>query len=111
MITRSPVNRRTMLKGSAAATLGVLGFPFLSKSAVPVAGISNREYSIKAIDLVKTSFAIDLKHALSLYPKTVESFLTGPDSFDDQTITAFRNSGLNVIHTTVETIKDTLKFR
>lgn len=108
MITRSPVNRRTMLKGSAAATLGVLGFPFLSKSAVPVAGISNREYSIKAIDLVKTSFAIDLKHALSLYPKTVESFLTRPDSFDDQTITAFRNSGLNVIHTTVETIKDTL---
>ena len=66
-------------------------------------------YSVRAIDLVKESFNVDLKHALSLYPPTVKSYLTNPDSFTDEIWQKFRTSGLNVIQTTVETISDTLR--
>ena len=70
----------------------------LNMGTVRAAG---RVYSVRAIDLVKESFNIDLKHALSLYPPTVESYLSNPNTFTEEIWQEFRDSGLNVIQTTV----------
>lgn len=89
--------------------MGVLGFPMINTGSARVSSADDIKYSTRAIDLVKQSFTVDLKHALSLYPKTVETYLTNPDSFDEKIWQEFRGSGLNIIQTTVETIKDTLR--
>lgn len=81
----------------------------INTSVVRAAALDNKKYSTRSVDLVAQSFNFDLKHALSLYPKTVESYLTNPDSFTDEVWKDFHNSGLNVIQTTVETIEDTLR--
>lgn len=109
MTDSRPIKRRTLLKGGSAVAASVLGFPMINTGTARVASADDAKYSIRAIDLVKQTFTIDLKHALSLYPKTVETYLTNPDSFDEDIWQEFRDSGLNVIQTTVETIKDTLR--
>ena len=100
-------SRRNILKQGAAITLGTLGFPMINRAVVAAADES--KYSIRAVELVNNSFNIDLKHALSLYPETVKSYLTNPGSFTEKIWQEFDSSGLNVIHTTVETIQDTLR--
>ncbi len=103
------LKRRSVLKQGAALGLGTLGFPMINVGVVRVGAADNKKYSTRAVDLVNQSFNFDLKHALSLYPKTVETYLTNPDSFTEDIWRGFRDSGLNVIQTTVETIKDTLR--
>jgi membrane dipeptidase len=100
--------RRSILKQAASMTLGMLSFPMINMGAVPLSAAGNKKYSTRALDLVAQSFNVDLKHALSLYPKTVESYLTNPDSFTEEIWLKFKDSGLSVIQTTVETIPDTL---
>lgn len=102
------IKRRTILKQACATGLGMLGFPMINRGRAAVAATGNGVYSVRAVELVEQSFNIDLKHALDLYPKTVESYLTDPDTFTEKVWLEFRNSGLNVIQTTVETIRDTL---
>ena len=109
MRNRQPIKRRTLLKHGTAVAVSALAFPMINTGMARVASAENIKYSIRAIDLVTQSFTVDLKHALSLYPKTVETYLTNPDSFDEKIWQEFRDSGLNVIQTTVETIKDTLR--
>ena len=109
MTNCQPINRRAILKQGAAMTMGVLGSSMINTGIARVASADDIKYSIRSIDLVRQAFTMDLKHALSLYPKTVETYLTNPDSFDEKIWQEFRDSGLNVIQTTVETIKDTLR--
>ena len=108
MGNRQPIKRRTLLKHSTAVAVSALAFPMINTGMARLASAENTKYSIRAIDLVRQSFTVDMKHALSLYPKTVETYLTDPDSFDEKIWQEFRDSGLNIIQTTVETIKDTL---
>lgn len=105
MNKQTTVHRRKFLKQLGSSGFALLGAPMLNMGIVRAAG---SVYSVRAIDLVKESFNVDLKHALSLYPPTVKSYLTNPDSFTDEIWQKFRTSGLNVIQTTVETISDTL---
>jgi membrane dipeptidase len=100
--------RRALLKKGVALSCATLSFPMINCGMAQVSADSKNKYSVKAIDLVQGSFNIDLKHALSLYPKTVESYLTNPDSFTEEVWQQFQRSGLKVIQTTVETIKDTV---
>ena len=102
------MKRRTLLKQGAAIAVSTTGFPMINTGFAGAGSADEMKYSIRAIDLVQQSFTVDLKHALSLYPKTVETYLTDPDSFDEDIWQEFRGSGLKVIQTTVETIKDTL---
>ncbi len=108
MGNRQPIKRRALLKHSTAVAVSALAFPMINTGMARLASAENTKYSIRAIDLVRQSFTVDMKHALSLYPKTVETYLTDPDSFDEKIWQEFRDSGLNIIQTTVETIKDTL---
>lgn len=108
MTNYQSIKRRTILKQACATGLGMLGFPMINRGRAAVAATGNGVYSVRAVELVEQSFNIDLKHALSLYPLTVESYLTDPDTFTEKVWLEFRNSGLNVIQTTVETIQDTL---
>ena len=102
------MKRRTLLKHGAAIAVCTTGFPMINTGFAGAGSADEMKYSIRAIDLVQQSFTVDLKHALSLYPKTVETYLTDPDSFDEDIWREFRASGLKVIQTTVETIEDTL---
>jgi membrane dipeptidase len=81
----------------------MLGFG--SGYKLPAAG---QKYSARAVDLVTDAFPIDLKHALSLHPGELKTWLADPDSFDDEVWEAFRNTGLKAIQTTLETVDDAL---
>ncbi len=99
--------RRIFLKHAvataAAATFPTPGF---STDSAPAAG--DRKYSSRAVDLVASAFPIDLKHALSLHPLELRTWLTDPDTFDEDVWAAFRSTGLKVVQTTLETVDDTL---
>ena len=84
MTNYQSIKRRTILKQACATGLGILGFPMINRGRAAVAATGNGVYSVRAVELVEQSFNIDLKHALDLYPKTVESYLTDPDTFTEK---------------------------
>lgn len=100
--------RRTVLKSVIASAVAAAGFPMLNLGAGYTPPTSNRQYSTHAVDLVSSSFPIDLKHAFSLHPAELKSWLVNPDSFDEEIWHTFRKTGLKVIQTTLETVENSL---
>jgi membrane dipeptidase len=97
-----------MLKRMIATSASTVAFPLLNFGSARVLAADSKEYSNRAVELVGRSFPIDLKHALSLHPDELKSWLTDPDAFGEDVWRAFRDSGLKVIQTTLETTDNTL---
>lgn len=104
----SQTSRRSVLKTIGAATLGVIGAPFINTGMCKVFAADKQEYSTRAVDLVEQSFTLDLKHALSLNPNVLKKWLTEPETFGEKDWRGFQGSGLKVIQTTLETTDDTV---
>ncbi len=102
-----PARRRALLK-TVAISMGGAAFPMLNFGRFQVFAQIPTRYSVRAVDLIKRSLVIDLKHALSLNPETLKSWLTNPGNFGAPQWQRFQSSGLTVIQTTLETVADTL---
>lgn len=105
---KATLDRRTVLKGVAGAATGALAFPMLNLGRFSAFAQSATTYSARAVGLVESSPTLDLKHALSLHPDELKSWLTDPAAFGEREWALFQSTGLKVIQTTVETIDDTL---
>jgi membrane dipeptidase len=105
---RSQYTRRSLLRSAAYAGAATLAFPMLNLGRHAVAADSAKKYSTRAIDLVKSTQCIDLKHALTLHPDVLKSWLTDVTAFGAQERALFRRTGLKIIQTTLETVPDTL---
>lgn len=101
------LQRRALLKAAAVA-MGVASFPMLNFGRFQALAASPTRYSGRAIELIERSVVVDLKHALSLNPDTLKSWLTDPAQFREAEWLRFRSTGLTVMQTTLETVDDTL---
>lgn len=99
-------DRRSVIKGLAGA--GAIAFPMLNLGRFRAFAQSTTTYSARAVELVERSLTLDLKHALSLHPEILKSWLTDPGAFGEAEWAAFKSTGLKVIQTTIETVDDTL---
>ncbi|MBK9154312.1 MAG: membrane dipeptidase [Chloracidobacterium sp.] len=92
------MTRRELLVSAASAGAGVLAAPMLSFGRSRVFAGSPREYSTRAIDLVKRSTVIDMLCVMTLdFPKQ-DRWMKNPELFTEADLQPFRDSGINVIH-------------
>jgi len=101
-------SRRGFLQDSARLAVLSAMAPLAGLAAGNEAAGPVKRYSTRAIDLVRTSQAVDLKHALTLNPEVLKRWLTDSASFGEADKEMFRGSGLRLIQTTLETVDDTL---
>lgn len=101
------LSRRALLQGSAGVAAAYT-FPMINRDQYKVFAASQKRFSSRVVDLVRSSHAVDLKHALTLHPDVLMSWLKNPKAFDEESRAAFRRSGLKVIQTTLETVPDAM---
>ena len=96
------MRRRALLKATAfGAGSGFL--PMLNCGRFQVFAASPTRYSTRAVDLIQRAFVVDLKHALSLNPGTLKTWLTDPASFGEAEWRRLKSTGLTLMQTTLET--------
>ena len=96
------MNRREAL---TALTAGVAAFgaPFVSRGRHRLFAASQREYSTRAVDLVRRATVIDMLGPLTLdFPK-FNRWMSNPDAFTAADLAPFKTSGINVFHIAVGT--------
>jgi len=92
------LTRRELLGSAVATGAAVLAAPMLSFGRSRVFAGSAREYSTRAIDLVKRSTVIDMLCVMTLdFPKQ-DRWMKNPELFTEADLQPFRDSGINVIH-------------
>ena len=95
------VTRREMLRRTALAGAGVLSAPMINLGRFQLFAGSQKEYSTRAIDLVKQSTVVDMLSVLTLdFPKN-DKWMADPDTFTAADFQPFIDSGINVIHPAV----------
>jgi membrane dipeptidase len=97
-MTISIISRREALTAAAKATALLATAPFINLSRYQLFPWSGTEYSARAIKLVRESIVIDMLGLLSLGPKG-DQWMRNPDSFTEDDLKEFRDSGITVFHT------------
>ena len=92
------LDRRDVLKGIAAAAAGVIAAPMLNFGRSAIFAGSLKEYSTRAIDLVKESTVIDMLSVPTLDFNKQNKWFSEPESFKPEDFVPYRESGINVIH-------------
>ena len=109
------VTRRELLKSAAGAGLATLVAPMINRGRYRLFVASSKEYSARAVELLKRSTVIDMLSPFTLnFPKQAKWF-TNPESFTAADLQPFKDSGINVFHIGVgmggpEAYLETLKF-
>jgi membrane dipeptidase len=96
------------LLGAAAAGAAGLSLPMINFGQHVAVSGSSRKYSARSIGLVEASRNVDLKHALTLHPEVLKSWLTDQNAFGAQERALFRSTRLKFMQTTLETVPDVL---
>ncbi|MFY9554368.1 MAG: membrane dipeptidase, partial [Blastocatellia bacterium] len=92
------VSRRHLLKSVAGAGFVTLAAPMINLGRYRLFASSSKEYSTRAIDLVKRSTVIDMLSPLSLNFAKQAKWFTNPESFTTADLQPFKDSGINVFH-------------
>ena len=113
------MNRRSFLANSAKAGLLAATAPLINLGRYRLFGQTSRNYSARAIDLVKRSTVIDMLNPLSLQMVLGDmagekkgDWLSSPETFTEADLARFQGSGWTVLHIAVGTgsYDDTLRF-
>ena len=92
------ITRRELLKSATRAGLVSLAAPMVNRGSYRLFASSLKEYSARAIDLVKRSTVIDMLSPFTLnFPKQARWF-ANPESFTTTDLQPFKDSGINVFH-------------
>lgn len=95
--------RRQALTALASAGIAAVGAPLINRGRHRLLGAGQREYSTRAIDLVRRTTVIDMLSPLTLdFPK-FGRWMSDPDAFTATDLAPFRTSGINVFHIAVGT--------
>ncbi|MCA1625371.1 MAG: dipeptidase [Acidobacteria bacterium] len=92
------LSRREMLRRSVGAGAGLITAPMLNLGRFRIFANSPKEYSARAIDLVKQSTVIDMLSPLTLDSSKQAKWMADPESFTTADLQPFKDSGINVIH-------------
>jgi membrane dipeptidase len=92
------LSRREMLRRAAGASLGLIAAPMLNLGRFRIFANSPKEYSARAIDLVRQSTIIDMLSPLTLDSGKQAKWMTDPESFTTADLQPFKDSGISVIH-------------
>src|SRR6266513_2795771 len=92
------ITRREAIKSSAAASIGAIAAPFLSKGRYLLFADSNAEYSSRAVELVGRTTVIDMLSPLAISPSRHAQMFAHPETFTPSDIQQFRSSGIRVFH-------------
>ncbi len=96
------MNRREALTALTAGIVAV-GGPFINRGRHRLVGATQREYSTRAVDLVRRATVIDMLGPLTLdFPK-FGRWMSNPDAFTAADLAPFKTSGINVFHIAVGT--------
>ena len=95
------IPRRDILKAFTTACAAAVGAPFVSRGRYRLFGAGAREYSARAIDLMRRATVIDMLSPLTLdFPK-FGRWMSNPDAFTATDLAPFKTSGINVFHIAV----------
>ena len=97
------ITRRQAIKSSAAASLGAIAAPFLSKGRYLLFADSNTEYSSRAVELVGRTTVIDMLSPFAISPSRHVQMFAHPETFTPSDIQQFRSSGIRVFHIAIAT--------
>ena len=92
------ITRREAIKSSAAASMGAMASPFLSKGRYLLFADSHAEYSSRAVELVGRTTVIDMLSPFAISPSRHEQMFAHPETFTPCDIQQFRSSGIRVFH-------------
>jgi membrane dipeptidase len=95
------LTRRELLKSAAGAGLVSLAAPMINRGRYRVFAWSRKEYSVRAIDLVKRSTVIDMLSPFTLNFTKQAKWFANPESFTSADLQPFKDSGINVFHIAV----------
>lgn len=104
------MNRRRMLKTTAAAGVAVLAAPRMNFGSFHLFAEVPAKYSKRAVDLVQRSTVVDMLNPLSLYAVMADfmgektpTWFSDPTLFTEKDWERFKTSGFNVLHVGVGT--------
>lgn len=92
------LTRREMLKAATGAGLASLAAPMIYRGRYRVFASSPKEYSARAIDLVKRSTVIDMLSPFTLNFTKQAKWFANPETFTSSELQPFKDSGINVFH-------------
>ena len=95
--------RREALTALASAGIATVGASLINRGRHRLLAAGQREYSTRAIDLVRKTTVIDMLGPLTLdFPK-FGRWMSDPDAFTAADLAPFKTSGINVFHIAVGT--------
>src|SRR5438445_12699687 len=86
------ITRRQAIKSSAAASIGAIAAPFLSKGRYLLFADSNAEYSSRAVELVGRTTVIDMLSPFAISPSRHVQIFQHPETFTTFDIHHFRRT-------------------
>lgn len=92
------LSRRDLLKRTTIAGVGLLAAPMINRGRFRIFAGNTREYSARAIDLIQRSTVIDMLGVMTLDFAKNSRWFTDPESFTQEDLKPFKNSGINVFH-------------
>jgi len=95
------LSRRDVLSAIAGVCAGAVTAPFINRGRYRLFAASQREYSARAVDLVRKATVVDMLSPLTLdFPK-FGRWMSDPDAFTPADLAPFKTSGINVFHIAV----------
>jgi len=101
MKKRTSLSRREMLKVTTLAGAGMLAAPMINRGRYRIFASSPKEYSARAIDLMKQSTVIDMLGVLTLDFDKQARWFADPESFTTADLQPYKESGINIFHPAV----------
>jgi len=103
------------LQAGAMAVMTAAAIPMINRGRHRVFAFSAREYSTRAIDLVKRSTVIDMLSPLTLDFPRQATWFANPEIFTAADLKPYKDSGINVFHIAVglggpDAYNEALKF-
>lgn len=104
------MNRRSMLKTTAAAGAAALATPLMNFGSFRVFAHTPKKYTSRAIDLVQRATVVDMLNPLSLYAvmadfggERAQTWFSDPTLFTETDWQRVKSSGFSVLHIAVGT--------
>lgn len=95
------MTRRELLKSAAGAGLMSFAAPMVNRGHYRLFASSRKEYSARAIDLVRRSTVIDMLSPFTLNFTKQAKWFANPETFTSADLQPFKDSGINVFHIAV----------
>ncbi len=97
MMTANKLSRREMIKRTAVAGAALVAAPMINLNRYSIFG-STKEYSARAIDLMKQATVIDMLSVMTLDFNKQSKWFRDPETFTAADLQPYKDSGINVFH-------------